>query len=179
MGVSIPDEFRPDMAMPGEWEVTEERIIGEDSDKKVEATAMGIHKRPLEEVDEDAVEAKKMRWGSRYRTHSEQQDDGDLDTLLSNIVRPPLSKTGVKERIKEEAEPDIKDEAKVVQLLLEPVEEAATTTDAQVPPSIKREPFDGTNPVLPLEAVATEHAIEEAGSAVVFKKRNKKAFRQK
>jgi hypothetical protein len=66
LGVSIPDGYRPDMAMAGEWQVTAERIIEPDGEKKTDALALGVRKRVVEE-DEGEVEVKKRRWGSTYK----------------------------------------------------------------------------------------------------------------
>lgn len=53
MGVSIPEEFRPDMAMAGEWQVTSERIIEPEGEKKPDALALGVRKRAVEEEEEE------------------------------------------------------------------------------------------------------------------------------
>jgi len=86
MGVSIPDEFRGEMAMAGEWQVTSERLIdsSESSEKNLDALGFGVRKRVIEEDDEaeGGMEAKKTRWGSTLRAHPDREDDLDLDLLL-------------------------------------------------------------------------------------------------
>jgi hypothetical protein len=103
LGISIPDEFRPDLAMAGEWQVTSERVIEpEEGEKRPEALALGVRKRQADEEDEDELEAKKRRWGSHYKSHPIQEDDGNLDALLSDAAwkgKPEVkneSKDGVK-----------------------------------------------------------------------------------
>lgn len=177
MGVSIPDEFRPDMAMPGEWEVTEERIIGEDGEKKVEATAMGIHtKRALEEEDEEALEAKKRRWGSTYRTYPGQEDHGDLDALLNNMTKG--KGPSIKTEVKDEAKPEIKDELGAPEQAHDALDGVIKTSDAESPPPIKREPSDGASLELPQNPTAKEEVDEAALSGPIFKKRKAKTSRQ-
>jgi hypothetical protein len=177
MGVSIPDEFRPDMAMPGEWEITEQRIIGEDGEKKVEATAMGIHtKRPLEEEDEEAIEAKKRRWGSTYRTYPGQEDHEDLDALLNNMTKGkgPLIKAEVKEEVKAET----KDEVELSEQALETSASFVKVSSAVSPPPIKREPSDTADMELPQDPTTKDEADESAPAGPVFKKRKAKNSRQ-
>lgn len=88
MGVSIPDEFRPEMAMAGEWQVTSERIIEtEDGEKKPDALALGVRKRVLDEEELEAAQVKKRRWGSTYKTYPAEEDNSDLDALLGNVTR--------------------------------------------------------------------------------------------
>lgn len=169
MGVSIPDEFRGDMAMAGEWQVTEERIIGPaDGEKKPDALAMGVRKRaaPGDEDEEELAEAKKKRYGSSYRTYPTGEDNSYLDALLSK----PLSK------VKSESA-DIKPEPEVKAEIV--------STDVK----IKSEPSEDTIRSLsevktePTEEVKLDVDVkEEPGAAtngVIFKKRKAKNIRQK
>lgn len=176
MGVSIPDEFRPDMAMAGEWQVTEQRIIGED-EKPLDAKASGVRKRAVEE-DEDEVEAKKRRWGSAHRSHPTEDDDADLDALLGNVTgkgKILVPKLEVKDEVKVETkdEPD---------LLNAPEQVASGSLDgtAEEKIAIKRESSDD----LPLETgVPSETIVKEEVELkepeVVFKKRKAKNIRQR
>ena len=175
MGVSIPDEFRPEMAMAGEWQVTSERIIeAEDGEKKPDALALGVRKRVLDEEELEAAEVKR-RWGSTYKTHPAEEDNSDLDALLGNVTRkgkePPI-KTGAQGEVKEEIkeEPDASG-AEVV--LAQNVEDH----------KVKWEPLDGEIAVLsaipPLDATLKHEVDESTIPGVVFKKRKAKNIRQK
>ncbi|KAN0117676.1 hypothetical protein V8E51_003653 [Hyaloscypha variabilis] len=176
MGISIPDEFRPEMAMAGEWQVTSERIIEpEDGEKKPDALALGVRKRVLDEDEVEAAEVKKRRWGSTYKTHPTEEDDGDLDALLGNVTRKgkePAMKTEVKEEVKEEDKgiPQVEDQPAIMQGFEE-----------QKPAELKREPSDGgISSAIPLLDSDLKHEGEEpAGPGVVFKKRKAKNIRQK
>ncbi|KAG0649631.1 WW domain-containing-binding 4 [Hyphodiscus hymeniophilus] len=120
MGVAIPDEFRPDMAMAGEWEVTSERIVEEHGKRKPDAMALGVRKRVPDEAEAEEIESKKRKWGSTYRSHPAEEDDGELDSLLNNVTRKgkvSSVETEIKGEVKEEAcevvktEPGDKNEA--------------------------------------------------------------------
>jgi hypothetical protein len=165
MGVSIPDEFRPDMAMAGEWQVTSERVVEENGEKKPDAVALGVRKRAVEDEEEEA-EAKKLRWGSRYKTHPVEEDNADLDALLSNVTR--------KEEI-----PAVKPEAGIVK---EEIKQE-TKAEAPQPEGVKKEPSEEEgkiSEVIPPSDVAIKaEGEEQAAPGVVFKKRKAKNIRQK
>ena len=96
MGVAIPDEFRREMAMAGDWQTLSETPIYEASFKKEEDVdvkpvrlSMGVRKRRHEgqEEDEEAREpVVRKAWGSTFKTYSEadQNADDDLDSLLAS-----------------------------------------------------------------------------------------------
>jgi hypothetical protein len=179
MGISIPDGFRPDLAMAGEWQVTSERIIDLEEQKKPEAVALGVRKRAVEQ-DEDEEEGagdKKRRWGATYKTHPAQADDEDLDALLNNVTRKdkgPVLKAeeDSKEYIKKEPETDGTAEIQAPDI---PVSEEQT--------GIKKEPCIG-EVTLPATIPQFDDGVkkegeEENGPGVVFKKRKAKNIRQK
>ncbi|KAF4635799.1 hypothetical protein G7Y89_g2276 [Cudoniella acicularis] len=178
MGVTIPDEFRPDMAIAGEWQVTEERIVDLDGEKKPDSIALGVRKRTLEEEEEELAEAKKRRWGSTYRTHPTEEDDGDLEALLSNATRKgkdPIFKAETEEEVKLElvepgnAKGEIKNETDLAQ-----------GGNIQIPEGIKREPLDPeTSITTPANTDVKQTAEETVVPGVVFKKRKAKNIRQK
>jgi hypothetical protein len=175
MGISIPDEFRPDMAMAGEWQVTSERIIeAEDGEKKPDALALGVRKRVLDEDELEAAEAKKRRWGSTYKSHPTEEGNGDLDALLGNVTRKgkeEAMKMGVAREVKEEikGEPEVDNQLAVPQGFQE-----------QNAAGIKREPSDGEiPPPIPLLDSDLKQGEEAATQGVVFKKRKAKNIRQK
>lgn len=165
MGVTIPDEFRPDMAMAGEWQVTETRVIEEDGETKPEAVALGVRKRAVEDEEEEK-EAKKLRWGSRYKTHRVDDNSADLDALLNNVTRKneaPAVKIEIGDGLKLEVQSKVKDEvAELGEVKPEPVE--AELKDFGV--------------IQPSDANIKPEG-EEPAVGVVFKKRKAKNIRQK
>jgi hypothetical protein len=169
MGVSIPNEFRPDMAMAGEWQVTSERVIDEDEgEKKPDALALGVRKRVLDEEEQELAEAKKRRWGSSYRTHPAEEDDGDLDALLSNATRKgkePAPMTEVKEEV--EVEPaENGSQVNAEEGIGKSLEESENL-------DFKQELSDDK------VALHTADPLEQTVPGVVFKKRKAKNIRQK
>ncbi|KAK1998904.1 hypothetical protein LX36DRAFT_656056 [Colletotrichum falcatum] len=194
MGVSIPTEFRGDMAMAGEWTVTATKVIDDDApqERPVEAKAVGVRKREQTEEEREEEEAvrglfkRPRKWGS---TKTMPEDDADLDALLGNstLLRP----------VKKEEKPaasgldttegsEVKKEEGDLNAALE------TKPDA---PSIKREPTeDGAGKCLDVPALdegavkkedqdkadlAAGSTEDAAAPAVVFKKRKPKNIRQK
>lgn len=179
LGVSLPDEFRSEMAMPGEWQVTSERIIdSESTEKKPEALALGIRKREVGEEEEELNEAKKRRWGSTYRTHPTAEEDVDLDVLLNNVTRKgkePATKVEVKEEVKPIL-PEVNVSEGVAQ------GSGPEGVDTPQPAGIKKEPSDGEAKVvdfLPSIDGVKQEGEEPSAPGVVFKKRKAKNIRQK
>ncbi|PVH83187.1 hypothetical protein DL98DRAFT_413711 [Cadophora sp. DSE1049] len=180
MGISIPGELRSGMAMPGEWQVTSERVIEpEGTEKKPEALALGVRKRVVDEEEAELNEAKKRRWGSTYRTHPTEDGDDDLDALLSNATRKGkelATKVEVKEEVKQEfSEPKSEDSSSDPKGDTKPF-------DAAEPAGIKRELSDGDTKAIdslpPIEG-DKQGANEQSGPGVIFKKRKAKNIRQK
>jgi hypothetical protein len=183
MGVSVPDEFRPEMAIAGEWQVTSERIVEpHDGEKKPDAIALGVRKRVLNEEELEAAETKKRRWGSAYRTYPSEEDNGDLDALLGNVTRQgrqPAAKVEAEDEMKQE----VKDEpgASGVQLNIQPA--ISQGFEDQNASDIKKKPSDGENAISstlsPSHASLKQEFDEPAAACVVFKKRKAKNIRQK
>lgn len=175
MGVAMPSDFRPEMAMPGEWTVTNTRVIEkteEDGDVKVEKRANGVRKREAteeEKEEENAMQSlfkKPRRWGRDSKAMP--QEDHELDALLSGSTFAPRA---VKEETVKEEEEDVKkeDEGDVKKEdddTITPIKEEETTTvktEAPDEPLIKPEPEEA----------------ESGVQTVVFKKRKPKGIRQK
>ncbi|TWU74982.1 hypothetical protein ED733_005755 [Metarhizium rileyi] len=100
MGVSVPDDFRGEMAIPGEWTVTSTRVVqgaGDVTDGKTDKLAVGVRKREAkqgdqeeDEEEEDAVKGlfkKPRRWGRDYSKKMPREEDEELDALLSGAVK--------------------------------------------------------------------------------------------
>ncbi|TGO89103.1 hypothetical protein BPOR_0125g00110 [Botrytis porri] len=170
LGVSVPDEFRSDLAMAGKWQVTSERVIDDGSGEvKPDALALGVRKREAEDEDEEAREARKRRWGIAIRTYPTENNDDDLDALLNHSSKgkgpdvKPETNDGT--NIKMEKKPEEGVELPVDSKKEEPVVKPETEDDLQI--DIKQIPE------------ATEQTSEPAASGVVFKKRKAKNIRQR
>lgn len=174
MGVAIPEEYRGELALAGEWQTLSEKVIenAEDGDQgKVgsarSAVAMGVRKRKREpghgdgddderEEDDDEGQSDPGRfvskgWGSRMRQYPGVQDDGDadLDALLAST----------------------KDIKKAKPLDEETIEDSTAAVPAELPAK------DVAS--LPVEAGSIEEAHEaEATPGIVFKKRKPKIIRK-
>lgn len=177
MGVSIPEEFRGEMAMAGEWQVTSERIIDPENEgeKKPEALVFGVRKRTNrgDEEDEEPHEPKKRKWGSSYRTYpGHGEDEDDLDALLSNsAVKGKLVESEVKQEPADSANGIVKKE-----------KEDSIAAVSEVP-AVKKEPSDEAA-MISDQTTSTQQPMEELNgepstAGVVFKKRKAKNIRQK
>lgn len=170
LGVAIPTDFRPEMAIPGEWTVTNTRVIQtkseEDGEQKVEALANGVRKREITEDEKEEEEAvrglfkKPRRWGRDSKVMP-QQEDKELDALLSGSSFTPRE---IKEEARQDEERDDKSKIKVEESPAGETapEDGAVKTEAE--PVVKPEPEEET-----VSGVNT----------VVFKKRKPKGIRQK
>ncbi|KAL7953849.1 hypothetical protein V8C34DRAFT_40463 [Trichoderma compactum] len=176
LGVAIPTDFRPEMAIPGEWTVTKTTVIEEkseaDAETKTEAKATGVRKREETEEQKEEEEAmrglfkKPRRWGHDSKTMPDDEDE-DLDALLSTTMPLKTEATENKSAVKreEDAQDGESSEARI------PKEEnVSIKTDPDTSePSIKREPV-----------VKAEEAEQSSGiTPVVFKKRKPKGIRSK
>ncbi|CAG7566364.1 unnamed protein product [Fusarium equiseti] len=171
MGVAMPSDFRPEMAMPGEWTVTNTRIIEktEDGEVKVEKRANGVRKREAteeEKEEENAMQSlfkKPRRWGRDSKAMP--QEDHELDALLSGSTFAPraVKEEAVKEKEGEDTNEVKKEEDDDTTAPIK--EEEATTVKTEAPdePLIKPEPEEA----------------ESGVQTVVFKKRKPKGIRQK
>ncbi|KAF3761418.1 hypothetical protein M406DRAFT_50137 [Cryphonectria parasitica EP155] len=178
LGVSIPQEFRGDLAMAGEWSVTsttivEERPKDEDEDTNPEARARGIHKRERTEEEKEAEDAvkglfkKPRQWGRDARAAGGETSE-DLDALLSGGLEAEPAGNGVKQEVAADED-------------LPPIKQEQADGDESIPAAeISSEAVD--KPDVP--SVKTEDAAAEAqggveAPVVAFKKRKPKNIRQK
>lgn len=207
LGVNIPDQFRGDLAMAGEWTVTSTTIVPERNnaagEENPDAVARGVHKRERteEEIEEEeAVKGlfkKPRRWGRDSRAVA-GGDSEDLDALLSGglvvVKKQEDEEEGQNKPMKEENE-----EKKVVKEAQETVKtepEAHVKDEGQDSPPIKKEPLNYDAPIpdevpsveddksdapppIKTEDEGTEGASGGAAPAVIFKKRKPKNIRQK
>jgi len=183
MGVAVPDDFRKEMAIAGDWQVTYQRAIydtpkkEEEEDVKPDRLAIGVRKRKFEgqEEEEEAGETVIRRgWGSTTRAYPGAIDEAhDLDVLFNSTRALKRGDQALGDTKSRSPLPHV-DEA-----------DEATHHRATEAPSIKREETLDT-PALPdavpahddTEAapIKSEQDAQEPG--VVFKKRKAKPLRQ-
>ncbi|TAQ90544.1 hypothetical protein B7494_g1127 [Chlorociboria aeruginascens] len=169
MGIEIPDEFRGDLAMAGQWQITSEREVVPEGEKNPDSVVLGVRKREVEEEEEDeVVENKRRNWASTHRTHP-AEDEGDLDVLLSQMTRGG-KKINVKAEINE-VKVEVKEE-------LESIDPSESSEHAQAS-GIKMETEDGESILPLLDTILKKEGEELAVPGVIFKKRKAKNIRQK
>lgn len=171
MGVAIPDEFRREMAMAGEWQTISERRIDAEEDEKPGYSALnvGVRKRKLEgqeDEEEDVQRVVKKTWGSATRQYPGIEEDEDLDALLESTksLKGKGPAVAVKEEVKtEELEEPVKEETSPPPPTL--------AVEANKPPAIKKEEsFQGVPESIP----EAGNEAQETAPGVVFKKRKPK-----
>lgn len=169
MGIEMPSELRPEMAMAGQWTVTSTKIIeaptqSDDDSSKAEARANGVRKREVteeEKEEEDAMRGlfkKPKKWGRDTKTMPADEDK-ELDALLSGSFVKKEEPDHVK---KEEEEP--------VDAGLVKKEEDDESSDAT------KAERDAVMPAVVTGSENTDKALadDETPPAVVFKKRKPK-----
>lgn len=174
MGISVPEEFRGDMAMAGDWQTVSQKVIRSEDPETPDQSGLsvGVRKRKHEGDEEDEDQETKMfvskGWGSRFREYpGTTQDDGDLDSLLEStkdIKKTKPTATGTvghessgdsEAPVKREEETKVPESDKPSR----PKEEEADSEDKSATPAVKNE-------------------AEDAAPEVVFKKRKPKAMRK-
>ncbi|MCJ1383114.1 hypothetical protein MMC17_006227 [Xylographa soralifera] len=184
LGVSVPDEYRREVAMAGDWQVLSETLLHErvkkeeeEDDTKPNGLNVGVRKRKVEgqEDEDEAVEPTTRRvWGSSLRTFpGAMEEDGDLEALLSTTStrlrgQGPARKTG----------------NGTMTTTTDPSPIASTDGPLYVvEPPLKQE--DSTNDLptaLPLADstdVLVKHEMDQEEAGMLFKKRKPRAVRQK
>ena len=185
LGIAVPDDFRKEMAMVGDWQTTSqtpiyERVKEEQSygDVKPEVSNIGVRKRKFEEQEGEEAAGEtvvRRRWGSTTRTYPGNGIDGedDLDALLSTTNKIIKSDPGnFMEQESSDEKLDNRDDRN-------PSENAGIL-------SIKREEssISGVSDAIPEEGIAAKAtSIKQEDEAsepnIMFKKRKAKPIRQK
>ncbi|KAL2353995.1 putative formin binding protein [Cryomyces antarcticus] len=87
MGVAVPDEFRKEMAMAGDWHTVSVTPLEEDEDIKPSAINIGVRKRKFEgqeEAEEAGDTMVRKGWGTTFKSYAASKDDSvDIEALLS------------------------------------------------------------------------------------------------
>ncbi|KAJ5504204.1 Zinc finger U1-type [Penicillium fimorum] len=176
MGVAVPQEFRADMALAGDWQTTSETTIEVQQGLEGPTKSVGVRKRKLEgeEEDEHAPEPIVNKgWGSRMRLYPGAQEDEGLDDLLASTKDIKRTKT-----FTPKVELDEHETATTQPTLI------AKTEDN--PPKLEPQETNESSEVKTEEPTqsSVEPAIEEkpqsedAAPGFVFKKRKPKAMRK-
>ena len=189
MGVAIPQEFRGQMALAGDWEIISQsvkpsRFLGEDGhEDKVDGKIALDSKRKGRDVedDEDGEDAPKRRkgWGSSIKTYPGIETDGqDLEALLASRSQDRSGPRATQLAADDETR-DMADSREVP-----PSDRQHHTEDNE--PAIKQEAPDEQRlrvpPVAAADPPPETRAVEfaEAQGGVLFKKRKVKPhIRQK
>lgn len=189
MGVAIPEEFRREMAMAGDWQTLSERAIYDDikededrKDFKPKDLSAGVRKRKYEGQEEEEAEESVTgkAWGSTTRTYPITGGDGqdDLDSLLA--YTKVVTQDGAPNEDLQSEKGSAAQQSDTTRL---------TNTDDTQPselPSVKKEDFD-TSGILSEDSTIPNHVegastgTEDglAGTGIVFKKRKAKQIRQR
>ncbi|PWY80591.1 hypothetical protein BO70DRAFT_406580 [Aspergillus heteromorphus CBS 117.55] len=186
MGIAIPDEFRGEMALAGEWQTTSEKVVRSEDDAKADIS-VGVRKRKHEERDEEEEEAKREAerfvskgWGSRTRQYPGAQEDTDLDALLESTKDIKKAKPSIPANAALTKEPEpLKGQFIPIKLegdagASEPDAPKKEEPETDAPAQVKVEETESI-----LSVPAATHEPEDAPAAgVVFKKRKPKIMRK-
>ena len=168
MGVAVPEEYRRDMSIAGDWSTVSERPIyakseikEEDEESKLAIGSFGVRKRKHDEEEEEEAEtALKTRknWGSTLKAYpGAKENNDDLDALLSE---PIIKKEQRRDENDREASEDKAD-------AVLKKEETNEQTDLQAVPDLMDPASEESKPEVDAESAPTE-------APVVFKKRKGK-----
>lgn len=167
MGIAIPEEYRRELALAGEWETIAPSASSTPVDPPDANLNVGVRKRKFEDQEEEeeagGIVAKKG-WGSATRHYpgTTSQDD-DLDALLNGVASAaPLQQENA--AIQSDKADDIK--PGTVEAI---VKKEVPVSSAQ--PAIKHE--ESQSPTLNVTQV-----VEPSSGPVLFKKRKPKVAKQ-
>jgi hypothetical protein len=97
MGIMLPDEARGDLALAGDWKTVRTEVVGEvNDDGEFKATALnkGVHKRKLDEEEEEELAAREMitkrkGWGHTFKSFpGSKSAEDDFESLLGKRKAP-------------------------------------------------------------------------------------------
>lgn len=184
LGVAVPEEYRREMAMAGDWQTTSERFLYDEvkkedevEDAKPNELNVGVRKRKLDgPEDEEEVAGEtvvRKSWGSITRTYpGAREGEADLDTLLNSTSTvqktEPVGSSSNSTNI-------------------QPHSMQSLQTDNSGSPNVpfikKEDSFKGNSKIAPFDSTYGESTIKQEddldGASVVFKKRKPKRSRQR
>jgi hypothetical protein len=185
MGVVVPEEYRREMAMAGEWQTISVTPAAEPSTGVLGpgSLAFGVRKRKMEEeAEEEAAEAaaaiKHKQWGSKFKTYPGKKsrlDDGNdnVEALLGGIVTKNEAKdeeVDVKQEHADGPSADVTDQPRDAAPTIKKEESLEDATHIKIEGQIS-DPYIKTE-----ETPKSEE--KPPGTGIVFKKRKPKVIRQ-
>ncbi|KAG5294922.1 U1 zinc finger domain-containing protein [Histoplasma ohiense] len=187
LGVAIPEEFRPDLALAGDWKVVEETIAEEKGHEQdpMAGLNIGVRKRKFEgQEEEEAAGETVMRKGWGLTTRAFPDDGKDIDALLERA-------TELKRKGPNMETPDVKAEREGVvdgSVDIAARKEDPAANDGDVPPIKREERGNGSTVAGTKEKGGAKDVSRSASEAlgetsegivpaVVFKKRKPKHAR--
>ncbi|KAJ5230729.1 hypothetical protein N7489_011437 [Penicillium chrysogenum] len=177
MGVAVPQEFRADMAIAGDWQTTSETVIEAKQGLDGPTKSVGIRKRKLEgeeEGDEHAPEPIINKgWGSRMRQYPGAQEEEGLDDLLASTKDIKRTKTFTPKVELDEQETATEPTAPTIKTEDDPTKPEAQETNGPVTVKTEEPAQSLVEPV-----IQEKPQSEDAAPGVVFKKRKPKAMRK-
>ncbi|KAJ6189452.1 hypothetical protein N7519_004360 [Penicillium mononematosum] len=176
MGVAVPQEFRADMAIAGDWQTTSETVIEVKQGLEGPTKSVGIRKRKLEgeEEDEHAPEPIINKgWGSRMRQYPGAQEEEGLDDLLASTKDIKRTKTFTPKVELDEQETATEPPAPTMKTEDDPTKPGAQETNGSVTVKSEEPAQSLVEPI-----VEEKPQSEDAAPGVVFKKRKPKAMRK-
>ncbi|GLA75171.1 hypothetical protein AtubIFM55763_006438 [Aspergillus tubingensis] len=179
MGIAIPEEYRSEMALAGEWQTLSEKVVQPSEESKA-SQSLGVRKRKHEERDEEEEEAKQEAerfvskgWGSRTRVYPGAQEDTDLDALLESTKDIKKGKPLTPAESAPEPEPENAPETVKGQFMPVKSEGDAAAPETGEPSQVKQE-----SETAPSAPVTKEEPEDAPAAGVVFKKRKAKVMRK-
>lgn len=177
MGVVVPEEYRADMALAGDWKTISETRVEPQLGLEGPSKSIGVRKRKLEGDEEERDEAEpevvvNKGWGSRTKQYPGVQDDGDLDDLLASTQGIKKTKTFTPKA--ELIEPDTNPEQLTNTTKKEDVAPKSEAQEKDQPGAIKTEEPDSAS----VPVIEEKQQSPDAAPGVVFKKRKPKTMKK-
>jgi hypothetical protein len=179
MGVAVPEEFRRDMALAGEWQTLSETKIDATQGIDGPTKSVGVRKRKHEgeeeEDDEHAPEPIVNKgWGSRMKQYPGAQDDEGLDDLLASTKDISKTKTFTP-KVELEGQETTTGESNASAKITAKKEDEPIKAETQETTMTK---VKTEEPAQVAEPTDEKPQSEDAVPGVVFKKRKAKTMRK-
>ena len=157
LGVAVPDAYRREVAMAGDWETVSVRQLKKEEDVKPDVLSFGTHKRKFEgqdEAEEAGTTVVRKGWGSTTKRYP--GSNGAVEDI-GNLLRSGSGSASTKVEDAPVIKQEDTDEA--------PSVEAAADADA------------GATTSVTTEAAVKQEEDSPAQAPVVFKKRKAKVMK--
>ncbi|KAJ5972160.1 uncharacterized protein N7479_002078 [Penicillium vulpinum] len=177
MGVAVPQEFRADMALAGDWETTSETRIEVKQGLEGPTKSVGIRKRKIEgeeEEDEHAPEPVINKgWGSRMRQYPGAQEDEGLDDLFASTKAIKRTKTFTPKVELDEQQTATEQPTSTTKTEDDPSKPVVQTTNESIEVKTEEPAQSSVEPVF-----EEKPQSEDTAPGVIFKKRKPKPMRK-